>query len=249
MAAQFGNELFDEAAVTLTRAVTRNAENEIPLIYLAASFGHLGRIEDAEKTVEAANDVRALLGLGDLSLGKIDRSGFSPFEGEIPFSRFGGTKAQELLRIGLSNIPALNWQFRVTTHLFMREDGRSAARYEIEGAKEIDLATAKSLFDRGVTFIDGSPPDIWRKLHIKTSINLPEERSVATNSARHLTQETLRAVAAPGDEVVFLWHARAQPGTPWGAAQAAAWGYRNIYYFVGGAPAWQEAGYPVEIGD
>ncbi len=40
-------ERYEDAAMTFERAVKHNPDNELPLIYLASSFGHLGRIEDA----------------------------------------------------------------------------------------------------------------------------------------------------------------------------------------------------------
>ncbi|GAF86928.1 unnamed protein product, partial [marine sediment metagenome] len=125
----------------------RNPDNEIPLIYLASSYGHLGRMAEAEAAIEAANDVRARHGKGDLSLERQDDTGlriFSPFEGEIDFNRFGGEAAQKRLRAGLSQIPALTWQYLITTQLHLTPEQIWIPSYEIEGATEIDLATAKS---------------------------------------------------------------------------------------------------------
>jgi Tfp pilus assembly protein PilF len=68
--ALFGMENFEAAAANFERAVKRNPDNELPLIYLASSYGHLGRIKDADDAIEAANDRRAELGMGDLTLGR-----------------------------------------------------------------------------------------------------------------------------------------------------------------------------------
>jgi TolB-like protein/class 3 adenylate cyclase len=56
-AVQFGMEDFEAAAATFERAVRHNPDNELPWIYLASSYGHLGRIKDANNAIEAANDV------------------------------------------------------------------------------------------------------------------------------------------------------------------------------------------------
>ncbi|MHC4093458.1 MAG: hypothetical protein ACYSVY_24830, partial [Planctomycetota bacterium] len=68
----------------------------------------MGRIKDADNAIEAANDVRAELGLGDLSLERQERY-FSPFQGEIDFKRIGGKSAEKRVRAGLTSVPALTW--------------------------------------------------------------------------------------------------------------------------------------------
>jgi hypothetical protein len=100
-------ERLDEAATTFERAVKRNPDAGIPRIYLASTSAHLGRQTEAESTIEAANDLRAGHGRGDLGL-EANAGGYSPFTGEIEFGRFGGGAAQKRLRAGLSVIPALS---------------------------------------------------------------------------------------------------------------------------------------------
>ena len=66
--AQFGMKSFKEAVVTFERAIKRNPGNEFPMIYLASTYGHLGRIDEADNIIEQANNHRDSVGLGDLSL-------------------------------------------------------------------------------------------------------------------------------------------------------------------------------------
>ena len=47
-AAQFGLERFEEAAKTFERALKRNPDKEKAMIYLASSYGYLGRMREAE---------------------------------------------------------------------------------------------------------------------------------------------------------------------------------------------------------
>ncbi len=207
---------------------------------------------EAEAAIEAANDVRARHGMGDLSLESVDHSisGYSPFMGEIDFNRFGGEAAQKRLRAGLSEIPALTWQYLITTRKVLDPDGKFFFSYEIEGATEIDLATAKSFYDRGVMFIDSSDEKIWRQGHIPNSVHLPEDRNAEDLTMRRLTETTLGEVADKTDEIVFLWYVSASVESPaWKTAKAIKWGYQKVYYFVGGAPAWKAAGYPIETGE
>ena len=143
--AQFDMEQFEAAAATFERAVKRNVDDELPWIYLASSYGHLGRIKDADDAIESANDLRAERGESYLN---IESKTGNHFQGEIDFSRFGGKQAQERVRAGLTEIPALTWQ-NLATHFDSGDHW-----FEVKGATAIDVLTAKSLHDSGVTFVD-----------------------------------------------------------------------------------------------
>ena len=60
-AAQFGMENYEEALITFERAVKRNPKSEMSLIYIASIYGHLGRMREAEDTIETTNELRATL--------------------------------------------------------------------------------------------------------------------------------------------------------------------------------------------
>jgi tetratricopeptide (TPR) repeat protein len=106
-AAHFGLEQFEAAVTSFERAVKRNPDSETSLIYLASSYGHLGNLRKAVATIETANDLRATNSLSALRLENINES---CSRGEIDFPRFGPKQAQDRLRLGLSKIPALDWQ-------------------------------------------------------------------------------------------------------------------------------------------
>jgi adenylate cyclase len=244
-AALFGLEQFEEAAKVFDRALKRNPENEKALIYLASSYGYLGRMRKAEDTIETTNDLRATFGLGSLSLEKESPGTFGPFFGEIDFPSFGPKQAQERLRAGLSKIPALTWQYLVAVH---QVRGAGNTWFEIEGAIEIDLATAKSFYDRGVLFVDvgNEAEGHWKTGRVPGAVNLPW---VEDNAAKKQFRETtFSEIVDKTDEVVLYWCTYDQSTcTPYiDAAKAVNWGYQKIYYFNGGAPAWKDAGYPIE---
>ena len=44
--------------------------------------------------------------------------------------------------------------------------------YEVEGATTVDVATAKTLFDRDVPFVDVRSGPSWKKGHIPDALNL-----------------------------------------------------------------------------
>ncbi len=246
-AAQFGMENYEEAETTFERAVKRNPDNQIPLIYLASSYGHLGRMREAEDTIETVNDLRATLGLGALSLERAVRDGYSPFTGEIDFKRFGGRRSQERLRKGLSDIPALTWQYLITVHKVLTGDAGNTW-FEMEGATEIDLATAKSFHDKGVVFIDTGSEALWKQGRVPGAVNLPF--SWAVKAKKRFRETTLSEIVDKTEEVVIYWWAPGFAGIPvWVTAKAVNWGYQKVHYFVGGVPAWKESGYPIETDD
>jgi adenylate cyclase len=248
-AAQFGLEQYEAAARTLERAVNRIPDSEKPLIYLASSYGHLGNMRDAEDTIETTNDLRATLGLGQLSLEKEhEAADYSPFRGEIDFPSFGLKQAQDRLRLGLSKIPALNWQYLIRVHLVI---GEGNSWFEVEGATEIDLATAKSFYDRGVMFIDvGTDREgHWQKGRVAGAVNLPLREN--NPGGISLRETELNKILDKSEEVVFYWCTRDTTvcNPYYETAKAVTWGYQKVFYFIGGAPAWKEAGYPIEADD
>jgi TolB-like protein/class 3 adenylate cyclase/rhodanese-related sulfurtransferase len=244
-AAQFGLENYEEALITFERAVKRNPESEMSLIYLAATYGHLGRMREAEDTIEAANELRATLkGLGELSLESTITIGEnSPFTGKIDFHSFGAKAAQERLRTGLSDIPALTWHYLIKAYYSGTATGSWS---EIEGATQIDLATAKSFYDRGVLFVDvgNKAEGQWVKGRVSGAINLPWVDYAAKNRFR---ESSLNEILDKTEEVVFYASCTPDNCSPdWVTAKAVNWGYQKVYYFKGGAAAWQAAGYPIE---
>jgi len=242
-AAEFGMGRYEEAVSTFRRAVKRNIDNEIPWIYLAASYGNLGRFKDAGDAVESANDLRVKQGKDSLSLERKRSEWYSPFKGGIDFSRFGVKQAQERVRAGLTEIPALKWQYLVTP----RGTGENV-KFEVKGATEIDVRKAKSLYDRGVTFVDARPHEgSDNKGWISGAVPLSVSRSGAPNN-RGLTETTLMNILDKTDEVVFYCHDRVSQYPAFASAKALNWGYQNVFFLAEGFPSWKEAGYPVETG-
>jgi tetratricopeptide (TPR) repeat protein len=237
-AAEFGMERFKEAAATFERAVKRNPDNELPLIYLAASYGHLGRIKDADEIVEAANQLLARQGKGELNLEKQ----LSHHFGEIDFPRFGVKSAQERIRAGLIEIPALTWQSLVTAPLVAGN-----TRWTVEGATEIDVATAKSLHDKGVVFIDTSTEDVWKEGHIPGAFNLRSDRDNEDPTRERFKEAMLKEIVGKTEEVVLYKCSLTRCWTPApNAAKAVTWGYKKVFHFSGGTKAWKEAGHKIE---
>jgi TolB-like protein/rhodanese-related sulfurtransferase len=242
--AQFGMERFDDAAATFKRAVKRNIGNDLPGIYLAATYGHMGRIRDGDSAIEAANELRNQAGMVDVSLREL------PYHRKSDFHRFGGRSEQERVRIGLSVLPALSWTALVTgrgagayaSHAFR------ASAFDVEGAARIDVPTAKSLYDRKVVFVDVRTEPLWNEGRIPGALHLPE--AWPTDPAKpRLSESALMEIVDNADEVVFYCGGTDCYSSAFASAKALAWGYQNVFYFADGFPGWKKAGYPVEIGD
>ena len=111
----------------------------------------------------------------------------------------------------------------------------------VEGTTKIDVEEARALRERGVPFIDVRAPVDYGNGHVPGAINL----SLVTDFSREALEKTL---ASKDSEVTFYCHGKHCPYSAYASAKAVAWGYKRIFYFAGGFPEWQEAGYPIENG-
>ncbi|MEE8226473.1 MAG: rhodanese-like domain-containing protein, partial [Kiloniellales bacterium] len=120
---------------------------------------------------------------------------------------------------------------------------------EVEGATQIDVSTAKSLYDRGVLFIDVGSQSMRNAGHIPGAVHLPFDRTGDPSRVR-LRRTTFREIAAYNDEIVitFGYLDYLDSEVAFEAAKVVAWGYSKVYHLDGGARVWKDAGYPVETG-
>ena len=108
----------------------------------------------------------------------------------------------------------------------------------VEGATTVDAQEAKALLDRGVTFVDLRSTELWEVGHI------PGAHFLDLFGA--FGEASLLEVAAKDAEVVIYCAGPSCKRSSKGCAKAVAWGFQNVYYFRGGFPEWQEAGYPTD---
>jgi tetratricopeptide (TPR) repeat protein len=159
--AQFGMERFDEAAASLEQFTKLNPDNEYGFLLLAATYGHLGREQEAKSAIETFNGLRA-------------KAGWSrPLTMEFVRLAWGFKERTDLerLREGLrkAGVPPGPDPVAVAEDLISRTD---EGYYEVEGATTLDVATAKALFDRGVPFVDVRGEWSWKMGHIPGAVNL-----------------------------------------------------------------------------
>ena len=106
----------------------------------------------------------------------------------------------------------------------------------VEGATTIQAAKAKTLFDRGVPFVDVRTNDLFEVSHIPGATHL--DLFTAFNKANLLN------VSAKDQEVVIYCAGPGCKRSSKACVQAVSWGFAKVYYFRGGFPAWRAAGFP-----
>lgn len=109
---------------------------------------------------------------------------------------------------------------------------------EVKGTQSVDAQKAKSLFDRGVLFVDVRNSKDW------DAGRIPGAEHIDLNGK--LSEETLTKVAKKDQELVMYCNGPKCMRSSEASEKAVAWGYSKVYYFRDGFPAWQGAGFPVE---
>lgn len=109
---------------------------------------------------------------------------------------------------------------------------------EIAGAKTIDVAMAKQLFDKGVPFVDVRKDSDFEAGRVPGAHHL--------ELSKVFSDEMLGQVVGKGDEVVIYCNGQECMRSSEACAKAVEWGYGKVYYFRDGMPAWQSSGFPVE---
>ena len=210
---------YENAAATLETATRRNPDDDWNFVYLAATYGHLGRDQEAESSMVRANSLRAQAGWGPVTIMTIHDPYFK-WIGDVNRLKEGLHKAG--VEVGAK------WRELIYS-------GTSGFR-EVKGAKTIEAETANALYKRGVIFIDTS--FIWMQGRIPGAYHLPawtkEFNEVRLLELVNKTQEVVIYKGDAGHKAVNS------------VARAVAWGFNNVYYFRGGLDGWKAAGYSVE---
>ena len=108
----------------------------------------------------------------------------------------------------------------------------------VDGATTIDAAKAKALFDDGVLFVDVRKDKDW------AAGRIPDAEHLDVKSK--YTEESLGQHAKKDDSVVLYCNGASCMRSSNASKKAVEWGYKNVYYFRLGFPAWKAAGYPAE---
>ena len=220
--AEFELGQYEKAADTLERASGLNAEDDRAFVYLAAAYGHLGRIEEANSAIEQANLLRRSRRWGDITLDDIRN-----------WSWIGARQhlQEGLARAGVAT--GYEWYSRVK---------RSGNEAEVQGAIKIDAETAKQLHDSGITFVDISRTYVQR--HIPGAHNLVWWRDRLSLGPREFNESRLLEIVDKSQSVVVYHTDSNEHITAHACAYAVDHGFEKVYYFESGLDGWIAAGYP-----
>lgn len=127
--------------------------------------------------------------------------------------------------------------FLMASCAFAAEKEPAAAN--VKGATTVNAQEAKKLFDAGVIFVDP------RKDADYEAGRIPDAEHLNLLNGQ-LTKENLEKIVKPSEKVVFYCNGEKCHMSEKAAKKAINWGYKKVYYFRGGLPAWKAAGYPVE---
>ena len=108
----------------------------------------------------------------------------------------------------------------------------------VAGATTVDVAKAKELFDKGVIFVDVRKDKDWAAGRIPDAVHI-ELKKV-------LSEATLGKEVKKDQPLVIYCNGASCMRSSKASAKAVGWGYKKVYYFRHGIPAWKAAGYPTE---
>jgi len=109
----------------------------------------------------------------------------------------------------------------------------------VAGATTVDTATAKSLFDKKVVFVDPRNDKDWDAGRIPGAVHMDINKGA-------FTKDTLGVTVKKDQEVVMYCNGEKCLRSAEAAEKAISWGYSKVYYYRDGFPAWQAAHYPTE---
>lgn len=124
--------------------------------------------------------------------------------------------------------------------LFATALARAEAPAEVAGAKTVDLAQAKELYDQGAVFIDVRDAQAWSLGHIEGSVHL--DFNASEFAVLYISDELDRTTP-----IVFYTDSPLNVRSAMASYFASSWGYSNVYYFREGFYSWMAADYPVEL--
>jgi TolB-like protein/rhodanese-related sulfurtransferase/Flp pilus assembly protein TadD len=231
----FHQQRYEEAVGTVERLLALRTDVADDYVTLIAGLGHLGRKSGAPEAIKTANRLNEAAGLNTIT---VQMSGGWWWYGDI-FNydpAYRDRLMEGLRKAGVPEGAGTDIPLEKVRRL-LHKDGEGY--YDVTGATTIDLQHAKTLHERGVKFVDVRAAKDFASGHVPRSFNL----DVATD----LSRDTLSRIVGKDEELVMSCHGKYCPDSAYASAKAVLWGFKRVYYFSAGFPAWNEAGYPVEV--
>jgi len=228
----FHQQRYEEAVGTLERLLALQPEVD-DYITLIASLGHLGRKSGVPEAIKTFNELVVAAGYNTIT---VQMYGGWWWYGDL-FNydpAYRDRLMEGLRKAGVPEGAGTDIPFEKYGQLLHKAEGY----FNVTGATTIDHKEAKTLHERGVKFVDVRAAKGFANGHVPGAFNL----DVATE----LSRDSLSRIVGKDEEFVLSCHGKTCPDSAFASAKALLWGFKRVYYFAGGFPAWQEAGYPVE---
>jgi TolB-like protein/DNA-binding winged helix-turn-helix (wHTH) protein/rhodanese-related sulfurtransferase len=231
----FHQQRYEEAIGTVERLVALKTDVGDDYVTLIASLGHLGRKNGIPDAIKTFNELSVTAGFNTLTVQMF--GGWWWYGDLFNYEPAYRDRLMEGLRkAGVPEGAGVDIPFEKYRRLLHQ---RNDSYYDVTGATTIDPKKAKTLHDRGVKFVDVRPVKVFTSGHVPGAFNL----DVATE----FSHDTLSRIVGKNEEVVLSCHGKTCTDSTYASAKAVLWGFKRVYYFSAGFPAWQEAGYPVEV--
>ena len=108
----------------------------------------------------------------------------------------------------------------------------------VDGATTVTVEEAVVLFDEEVVFVDVRKTSDFDAGRIAGAVHLDIKSA--------LTEESLAAVVAKDEPVLFYCNGVSCHRSAQASALAVGWGYSKVYYLRNGYPAWEISGNMIE---
>ena len=228
----FHQQRYVEAVGTLERLLALKTDVADDYITLIASLGHLGR--NSREAIKTHNELTAAAGLNSIT---VQYNGGWWWYGDM-FNYDPAYRDRLIEGLRKAGVPE-GAGTDIPAEIFRRQLHKDGdGYYHVTGATTIDHKQAKTLHERGVKFVDVRAAKDFATGYVPRAFNL----DVATE----LSRDTLSRIVGKEEEFVLSCHGKYCPDSALASAKAVTWGFKRVYYFASGFPAWKEAGYPVE---
>lgn len=184
---QFGMEQYVEAAASLEKATQSQPDSEWGYLWLAATYGQLGRKAEARTALATWNAHREKAGSNMINTLQ-----------SVDILIFAEKRDLDRIREGLrvAGMPLGQPAPNAKDLIHQTKEGIA-----VKGATTIEAKAAKTLFDQGVVFIDVRPDDDWNKGHIPGAMHLYASKAfsrAALSRVVNVNQEVVIHCAGPG---------------------------------------------------
>ena len=111
------------------------------------------------------------------------------------------------------------------------------APMHVSGSQNVDSQKAYEMFKKGAKFIDVRPPRFLKEGKIKNAHHL---------YVGSFSKQKLNSIAKENENIIIYCNGQSCSLTAEAIVKAVDYGYKNIFYYRDGYPAWKHYKLPIE---